>query len=71
MGFNYGQRRNRGESLSALRETVLASLGETDIHFQNYDFQQTADYINAILDRQQEKYNRKYNFPDTKKPVQR
>lgn len=63
MGINYGEKRNRSEDLPALRETVLASIGATDINYEKYDYQQIADEINRNLDDAQDRYNEKFNFP--------
>lgn len=71
MGFNYGQFRNRGESLPAIQDTVLASLGEVDIKFDQYDIQQVADHVNRRLDKVQEDYNERFNFPNTRKTPRR
>ncbi len=65
MGVNYGQKRNRGESLKALPGVVLEAIGETDINFEKYDFQETADLINEKLDAVQASYNERFNFPST------
>jgi len=64
MGVNYGQRRNRSEDLKALPDTVLATLGQTNINYEKYDFQQVADLINKNLDKAQKNYNKKFNFPN-------
>lgn len=63
MGVNYGKKRNRSEDLPALRETVLASIGATNIKYEKYDYQQIADEINKNLDAAQKRYNEKFNFP--------
>ncbi|MFV2014889.1 MAG: hypothetical protein ACC656_05655 [Candidatus Heimdallarchaeota archaeon] len=63
MGINYGKKRNRSEDLPALRETVLSSIGATNINYEKYDYQQVADQINENLDSAQDRYNEKYNFP--------
>jgi len=63
MGINYGQKRNRSEDLPALRDTVLASIGATNINFEKYDYTQIADEINKNLDAAQKRYNEKFNFP--------
>lgn len=67
MGFNYGEFRNRGESLPALRKTVLAALGETDYNYDHHDIQLIFDEVNANQDRVQERYNERFNFPNVKK----
>ena len=66
MGVNYGKFRNRSEDLPALRETVLASIGATNINYEKYDYTQIADEINRNLDIAQARYNEKYNFPPPK-----
>ncbi len=66
MGVNYGKFRNRSEDLPALRETVLATIGDDNIHYEKYDYQQIADEINRNLDKAQARYNEKFNFPPTK-----
>jgi len=63
MGVNYGKRRNRSEDLPALRETILASIGVTNINFEKYDYTQIADEINKNLDAAQKRYNERFNFP--------
>lgn len=65
MGVNYGQFRNRGESLKALPGVVLEAIGEYDILYSKYDFQETAKLVNDNLDIVQARYNKKYNFPNT------
>lgn len=71
MGYNYGKRRNRLEGLPRLRGTVYGSIGEYDINFEKYDWQQTADLVNENQDRAQERYNEKFNFPNTEKKMRR
>ncbi len=65
MGINYGQFRNRGESLKALPGVVLEAIGEQDIVYSKYDFSETAALVNENLDVQQAAYNKRFNFPDT------
>lgn len=65
MGINYGQFRNRGESLKALPGVVLEAIGEQDIIYSKYDFSETAALVNENLDVQQAAYNKRFNFPDT------
>lgn len=69
MGYNYGKRRNRLEGLPALRPIIYASIGEDNINFEKSDFQQIADETNASLDKAQDRYDEKYNFPKKKHPV--
>ena len=69
MGVNFAQPRNRLEELKAtniVNPVVLASIGETDMEVWQYDYQQVADHINEELDRVQEAYNERYNFPPSK-----
>lgn len=54
MGLRY-QKRNRLESFKGLPDTLLASLGTTDINYEKYDEQVIADVVNRNLDKQQEK----------------
>jgi len=63
MGVNYGKFRNRSEDLPVLRDTILASIGQTNINFEKYDYQQIAEEINRNLDIAQKRYNEKFNFP--------
>lgn len=65
MGINYGQFRNRGESLKVLPGVVLEAIGEQDIVYSKYDFSETAALVNENLDVQQAVYNKRFNFPDT------
>lgn len=65
MGINYGQFRNRGESLKVLPGVVLEAIGEQDIVYSKYDFSETAALVNENLDVQQAAYNKRFNFPDT------
>ena len=63
MGVNYGQKRNRSESLKSLPGVVLESIGNDDINYSKYDFEETAALVNANLDRVQAAYNKRFNFP--------
>lgn len=67
MGINYGQFRNRSEDLKSLPGTVLESIGDTNLNYEKYDYQETAALVNENLDKAQADYNRRFNFPDTKK----
>lgn len=58
MGFRYGKR-NRLERASDIPEPVLVSLGTTNIKFESFDEQLTADQINANLAKQQARINSK------------
>jgi len=66
MGINYGQFRNRSEDLGDLPGTVLESIGDDNLRYEKYDYEETAALVNENLDRVQENYNRRFNFPDTK-----
>jgi len=63
MGVNYGQKRFRSESLKSLPGVVLESLGDYDILYSKYDFEETAALVNANLDKVQARYNKRFNFP--------
>ncbi len=63
MGVNYGQKRNRSESLKVLPGVVLESIGNYDILYSKYDFEETAALVNKNLDETQRKYNERFNFP--------
>ena len=66
MGINYGQTRNRSESLKDLPGVVLESIGQYNIKYEKYDYTETAILVNANLDRVQAEYNRRFNFPPPK-----
>ena len=66
MGVNYGQSRNRREDLRALRGTVLEALGDDNLRYEKYDYEETAALINENLDRVQAEYNRRFNYPPAK-----
>ncbi len=68
MGINYGQFRNRSEDLRALRGTVLESLGDDNLRYEKFDYEETAALINENLDRVQTEYNARFNFPPSKLP---
>lgn len=63
MGVNYGKFRNRSEELPALPDVVLATIGQDNINYEKYDYQQVADLINKNLDIAQARYNKRFNFP--------
>lgn len=63
MGVNFGQFRNRSESLKSLRGVVLESLGDEYLLYSKYDYEETAALINKNLDETQRKYNERFNFP--------
>ena len=66
MGVNYGQFRNRMEDLRSLRGVVLESIGETNLNYSKYDYQETADLVNRQLDKVQARYNIRFNYPPAK-----
>ncbi len=66
MGVNYGQSRNRSEDLRSLRGTVLESIGDDNLRYEKYDYEETAALINANLDRVQTQYNIRFNYPPAK-----
>ena len=63
MGINYGQFRNRSEDLRSLPGTVLESLGDDNLRYEKYDYEETAALINENLDRVQAEYNARFNYP--------
>ena len=63
MGVNYGQFRNRKQSLKALPGVVMESIGNYNIQYEKFDYTETADLINSQLDKVQENYNKRFNFP--------
>ena len=63
MGINYGQFRNRSEDLKALRGVVLESIGDDNLRYEKFDYEETAALINENLDRVQADYNRRFNYP--------
>lgn len=66
MGVNYGQFRNRSESLRALPGVVLESLGDYDILYEKFDYTETAALVNKNLDIVQARYNKRFNYPPSK-----
>ena len=66
MGLNYGQTRNRGESLRDLPGVVLESIGDYNINYSKYDYTETAVLVNENLDRVQAAYNVRFNYPPPK-----
>jgi len=66
MGINYGQFRNRSEDLRDLPGTVLESIGDDNLRYEKFDYQETADLINRNLDVVQARYNERFNFPPAK-----
>ena len=66
MGINYGDFRNRSEDLHALPGVVLESIGNDDLNYEKFDYQETAILINDNLDRVQENYNERFNYPPAK-----
>ena len=65
MGVNYGQFRNRKQSLKALKGVIMESIGNYDLNYAKFDYTETADLINSQLDKVQESYNARFNFPNT------
>lgn len=64
MGVNYGQFRNRSESLRDLREVVAASIGTTKYTYERFSIvEEVARITNANLDIVQRRYNERFNFP--------
>lgn len=68
MGINYGQFRNRSESLRALRGVILESIGNDNLRYEKFDYEETAALINENLDRVQAEYNARFNYPPSKLP---
>lgn len=66
MGINYGQFRNRMQDLRDLPGVVLESIGETNLNYSKYDYQETADLVNRQLDKVQARYNERFNYPPAK-----
>lgn len=66
MGVNYGQFRNRMQDLRDLPGTVLESIGDDDLNYSKYDYQETADLVNRNLDVVQARYNERFNYPPPK-----
>jgi len=66
MGVNYGQFRNRMEDLRSLRGVVLESIGNDNLNYSKYDYQETADLVNRNLDVVQARYNIRFNYPPAK-----
>lgn len=50
MGYNYGQKRGRMESLKNPGSGALYALGTTDINYEKFDEQTLYDPINRKLD---------------------
>lgn len=64
MGINYGDTRPRMESLSITDEVILASIGTTDYTHEKFEIiEEVAERTNRQLDKVQEKYNKRFNFP--------
>lgn len=59
MGLRY-VRRNRMESLPAVNDAILASIGERDFKFDQYDEGLVFDMLNAQLDKAQASFRSKY-----------
>ena len=63
MGINYGQFRNRSEALRSLPGVVLESIGDDNLNYSKYDYQETALLVNNNLDKVQAEYNARFNYP--------
>ena len=63
MGINYGQFRDRSQDLGDLPGTVLESIGDDNLRYEKFDYEETAALVNENLDRVQADYNRRFNFP--------
>lgn len=64
MGVNYGDARPRMESLSITDEVILASIGTTDYTHEKFEIiEEVAERTNRQLDKVQERYNKRFNFP--------
>ena len=63
MGINYGQFRNRSEDLKSLPGVVLESIGDDNLNYSKYDYQETAKLVNDNLDKVQAEYNARFNYP--------
>jgi len=68
LGINYGQFRDRSQDLKSLRGTILESLGDDNLRYEKYDYEETAALINENLDRVQTRYNIRFNYPPSKLP---
>ena len=68
MGVNYGQFRNRSQDLRELPGTVLESIGDDNLNYEKFDYEETAAVINNNLDRVQTQYNIRFNYPPSKLP---
>lgn len=67
MGVNYGDTRPRMESLSITDEVILASIGTYDYTHEKFEIiEEVADRTNRQLDKVQEKFNKRFNFPPSK-----
>lgn len=64
MGVNYGDTRPRMESLGITDEVILASIGTYDYNYEKFSItEEVADRTNRQLDKVQERYNKRFNFP--------
>lgn len=64
MGVNYGQFRNRSESLRDLPEVIAASIGTVKFPYSRFSIvEEVARITNANLDEVQRRYNERFNFP--------
>lgn len=65
MGVNYGQFRNRSESLRDLPDIVSASIGVTKYPYERFSIiEESAKITNENLDKVQFNYNKRFNFPN-------
>ena len=52
------------ESLSITDEVILASIGAYDYNYEKFSItEEVAERTNRQLDKVQEKYNKRFNFP--------
>lgn len=54
------------QDLRSLRGVVLESIGETNLNYSKYDYEETADLVNRQLDKVQARYNERFNYPKAK-----
>ena len=66
MGINYGQFRDRSQDLGDLPGTVLESIGDDNLRYEKYDYEETAALVNENLDRVQAEYNLRFNYQPSK-----
>ena len=66
MGINYGDFRNRSQDLHDLRGVILESIGNSNLNYEKFDYQETAILVNDQLDIVQKRYNKRFNYPPGK-----